>query len=128
MPFLVVLAAALPSLSSLCELHCISSGASANVVSEEGVSSECSGHETDKPGGAPARSPSESSQDCSGHTLLSKSSSIGFQFQLTRAFSGLAVTGVASAAANEVSDHSATLPLSTDLSPPFGRSPGVLRL
>lgn len=126
-PFMVLLAAALPTLVSLCELRCVSPGA-ASTVSQEAESPACSGHRTEGADKAPAGSPSESRHDCGGHALLAKSGSVAFEFQLGRAFVGLCVVTTASGLVNDASGHSASLSVSTDLSPPFGRRPGVLRL
>lgn len=127
-PFLAALVAALPTLVSLCELRCLSPGAAEKVASEAAASSACSDHGTGEAEETPASSPFESAHDCGEHALLAKSGSVGFEFQLARTFAGLAVASGASAPVPEAFSHAGVLSVSTDLSPPFGRRPGVLRL
>lgn len=125
-PFLVVLAAALPTLVTLCELRCVSPGLATEAVPEAPATAACSGHGTEAD--EKRSSPSESSHDCSGHAILAKSGSVGFDFQLARTFVGLSVVSTAFGFVNSASGHPAIMSVSTDLSPPSGRSSAVLRL
>lgn len=127
-PFLVTLVAALPTLVSLCELRCLSPGAAEEMASEAAASPACSGHGTEEAEEAPASSPFESAHDCGGHALLAKSGSVGFEVQPPRTFAGLAVVSGSPDHVREPFSHAGALSVSTDLSPPFGRRPGVLRL
>jgi hypothetical protein len=60
--------------------------------------------------------------------MLAKSGSVGFGFQIARTVVGLSVVSTAFGFVNSASGHPAIVSVSSDLSPPSGRSPGVLRL
>ena len=123
---MAVLVAALPSVGSLCELRCASHGIPVEDPSEQQTTADCSGHGTE-----PQEMPSghsESGHDCGEHALLAKGGGVGFQPHLARNLVVTAGVSTASGFLNNASGHPATLSISTDLSPPFGRRPGILRL
>lgn len=124
--FLAASVAALPTVVSLCELRCVSPGA-VHAPSEE-TSFTCSGHGTGEAGEATPNIPPDSSHDCGEHALLAKGGGVVFQPHLARNLVAAAVVSTPPGFLDNASGHAGTLSISTDLSPPFGRRPGILRL
>ena len=124
-PFLVALTAVLPTLVSLCELRC---DTPVWAATDADASPGCSGHGADKSEQAPPGNPFDSRHDCGGHALLAKSGGAGFDLRLARALVGLAVATGVPDPAREALSQAGALSESTDLSPPFARTPDVLRL
>lgn len=125
-PFLVALAASLPSLITLCELQCASPISVTKTVSGATESPACPGHGPKDTENAPA-DPARSAHDCGEHTLLAKGGNASFDARLT----GVSVVlpmATETRSSRAPSSEEVASSASTDLSPPFGRRPGVLRL
>lgn len=115
---LALLIAAVPTIVSLCELHCVA----AEIAPSSTAPPACAGHGADK-----ESQPSPSGHhDCAGHVLLAKggATSIALRLDLTIAaeiLPGSSLLGPEQQPAKAVLE-------SADLSPPSGRSSDILRL
>jgi hypothetical protein len=126
-PLLVALAASLPSLTTLCELHCASPVSVTKTVSGATESPACPGHAPKNAGKAPGNpARSEPDHDCGGHRLLAKGGA-SFETRLGGVSVGLAMTTETPTSRVTPTDGAASS-ASPDLSPPFGRSSDILRL
>lgn len=122
---LVALVAALPTILSLCELHCLTPDRAAAAASEA-TRPSCAGHDTDRAGNAPASPMSE--HDCGGHSVLAIGARVGSGLQYAPISDSLPVTIGEGSLLERLAGLNKPFFASTDLSPPFDRRSGVLRL
>lgn len=115
---LALLIAAVPTVVSLCELHCVA----AELAPSREALPACAGHAGEK-----ESQPSPNGHhDCAGHVLLAKGGGTGAALRLDLSAVDVPPSGSFVVALDQNPER--VILESADLSPPPGRSPDILRL